>query len=153
MVAPSDQTAIWPPLPEVMASALIRLAPSMAVLWALASGPAPWKLPPMATRPPPARPEALMVAPASLTVLPVTLTVPPVWPAPVPEASSVPPTTTSPPIKRMTPLRFSMLWAWMMPVLLTALCSRLPAAWAVSSTWPPSAWIRPPLRTRALTAP
>ncbi|MNY29500.1 hypothetical protein D3C86_1635460 [compost metagenome] len=41
----------------------------------------------------------------------------------------------------------------MVPVLLTTVLSSLPAACAVSSTWPPSAWIKPPLLTSALTAP
>ncbi len=74
------------------------------------------------------------------------------------EASSVPPTFTvplvMPPISMMLPLSpVTRVCAWIMPVLLTAFCNRLPAAWVVSSTWPPSARIRPPFCTSALTAP
>ncbi len=57
------------------------------------------------------------------------------------------------PSNRMVPLRFSSVRASMMPVLLTAVRSRLPAACAVISTLPPSALSRPPFWTSAPTAP
>ena len=53
----------------------------------------------------------------------------------------------------MTPLRLPTLRASMTPVLLTAVLSSCPAAWAVSITWPPSARIMPPFCTSAFTAP
>ncbi len=41
----------------------------------------------------------------------------------------------------------------MTPVLLTTVFSSSPAAWAVSTTLPPLAWIMPPFCTSALIAP
>ena len=72
-------------------------------------------------------------------------------------ASSVPATFAVPfcmsASSLMTPPWFSIRWARITPVLLTAVCSRLPAPWVVSSTCPPLAWIKPPLATSALRAP
>ena len=98
-----------------------------------------------------------MCPPNRPTWWPVAVTLPPVCPAPVPEASSVPPTLTVPlcmsASSLIVPLWFSMVCAWITPVLFTALCNRFPAACAVSSTCPPSARITPPFCTSAFTAP
>ena len=72
-------------------------------------------------------------------------------------ASSVPRTSMVPvcmsPSSRIVPLRFSIVRAWIVPVLLTTVFNRSPAACAVSSTCPPSARIIPPFSASALTAP
>ena len=137
-VRPSDHTAIWPPLPAPSASARM-LTPSFSVVRvALGCGPAPWKLPPTSTCPPPASPEACTVAPLRRTVSPSSCTVPPVCPAPRPDASSVPATSTELPgplpSSTMCPCSWPMVWAWITPLLFTALGSRLPAARALSTT-------------------
>ena len=72
-------------------------------------------------------------------------------------ASSVPPTFTVPsrmsPSSRIVPLRFWMVRASMMPVLLTTVLISWPAACAVITTWPPSARKMPPFWISAFTAP
>ncbi|MEI9989072.1 MAG: hypothetical protein WDM86_03455 [Rhizomicrobium sp.] len=57
------------------------------------------------------------------------------------------------PSSRIVPLRFSRVRASTTPVLLTAARRNWLADCAVISTWPPSAWIRPPFCARALIAP
>ncbi len=72
-------------------------------------------------------------------------------------ASRVPAAFTVPdcmsPNNLIVPPRVSMLCASITPVLFTTVFSKSPAACALSSTLPPSAWIRPPLLTSAPTAP
>ena len=72
-------------------------------------------------------------------------------------ASSVPAALTVPlcmsPSNLIVPLRVSIVCASITPVLLTTVFSKSPAAWAVSTTLPPSARIMPPLLTKAPTAP
>ncbi len=125
--------------------------------------------------PPPATVPLASYRPDSTTLVPVTLMVPPrtpfaltlpelttvlpaltsIRPPPpfAPEASSAPELMTLPPLRRITPPRFSIACAWTMPLLLTTVCNRLPAACAFISTRPPSAWIRPPLSASASSAP
>ena len=96
-VSPSDQTAILPPLPELIASALMLDSAPIMVAKAFCCGPAPWKLPPASTVPPPVVPDASILAVIRPTRLPSSWTVPPL-PAtsPVPLASIVPDTSVVP---------------------------------------------------------
>ena len=59
---PFDQTTTLPPLPFVTASALIVALAADQRRRRIRFRTRPWKLPPMKTVPPPASPEALMVA-------------------------------------------------------------------------------------------
>ncbi|MCY1169228.1 hypothetical protein D9M73_92480 [compost metagenome] len=72
-------------------------------------------------------------------------------------ASSVPATFTVPvsmsPISRMRPALFWIVFASMIPVLLTVAVVRLSMALADSSTWPPLAWISCLFSASALMAP
>ncbi|OEZ92904.1 hypothetical protein JAB9_45130 [Janthinobacterium sp. HH107] len=72
-------------------------------------------------------------------------------------ASRVPAAFTVPlcmsPSNLIMPPRVAIVCASITPVLLTAVFSKSPAACAVSTTLPPSAWSRPPLLTKAPTAP
>ncbi len=97
------------------------------------------------------------MAPLPIFTCAAEVSMKPPLPPPGALASSVPPRAMLPdcmsPISLITPPWFSSRWARITPVLLTAVCSRCPAAWVVSSTWPPSAWIRPPFWTSACRAP
>ena len=67
LVLSSDQTIIFPPLPESVASASSSVFLSTVVVLALRVFPLPWKSPPMRMIPPPKRPLALTMAPNMLT--------------------------------------------------------------------------------------
>ena len=57
------------------------------------------------------------------------------------------------PSSMMRPSLLAIVRARTSPVLLTTASSRLLAVFAVSTTWPPSARMAPPLSTKAFSAP
>src|SRR5450830_221538 len=148
----SDHTATLPPLPVLMASALIAAPAWTVVVCACCSGPAPRKLPPISAVPPPPAPDTSIKLPAaSVTAPPSTFTVPPVVPPATPAASSVPLLVAVPALpapSTMVPPTCSTLRALIIPVLLTTLASTASLAPADSHTAPPSALIRPPFSAR-----
>ena len=113
-------------------------------------------MPPTSAVPPPASPEALMLAPPMRpTYWPRTLTVPPVVLESAPLASRVPLTLTtplSPPSRTMVPLRLAMLLARITPSVLMTVSRSALALFAVRSTLPPSASIVPLLSAAAFSA-
>ena len=97
-----------------------------------------------------------MLAPANRpTLSPRTLTVPPLWPAPVPLASRLPVTETTPalpPSRTMTPFCSLTLWARTTPLTFRTVSRRALAEWALMNTWPPSAVMEPLCLMLALVA-
>ena len=135
-VLPSAQTLTVPPSPAFVALALMRTSAPTCVRCAVATPPWPCTAPPTCTVPPPAAPEALMVAwPVRLTASPSTCTEPPFWPEPEPpeppDTSIAPLTTVLPPIARsvITPSCCAMLLARSTPDWFTAVASAPPAVW------------------------
>ena len=147
--------AMVPPWPRTVASARIVAPRSTVVLRAMV-----WLRPtpvvPTRTVPPPAPPEASSVAPAATRTerSDCTAMVPPRWPA-APVASTLPVTSTPPPVARSAtwPGWPASVLARMVPVLRTRPSMRSPAADAVSSTEPPLASIRPSLVTTPAPPP
>ena len=98
-------TLTWPPLPAPVASARMRAPLAIAVrveAGAVTKAPprARARVVPIATVPPPARPDALMRALAATCVAPsaITATWPPTAPGARPSAARRPSTTTEPPV-------------------------------------------------------
>ena len=116
---------------DVAASTVVRRALGTAGL-------APWKSPPTRTSPPPAVPEASIVAPLSTTDSPSTLTFPPVGPV----ASIVPVTSVVPALPATVTSR-----ALIEPLCLAAMENMSPAP---RSTRPLSAWMDPVFSTPGL---
>ena len=149
---PSDQTAILPPLPFSVASALIVAVLLTVVFCACGASPLPCQSPPTRTVPPPCVPEASIV-PVILTVCAKASTLPPLPSCPV--TSTLPVWFTIPlsACKVTFPAVPSRLCARTIPSWFTTALVRSSPALAVMSTMPPSASTSPLLLTTALSAP
>ena len=131
------------------------LAPdAIRVVLEFCSGPRPWKLPPISTLPPPAWPDASMLAvPLSSSLSPSTLTVPPLRPAALPVALREPLSVTwplLPPLSTIMQFCSTAESARMTPDWLITVASASPAALASKATWPPLAVMLPLFTTAAL---
>ena len=147
VVLPSDQTTTWPPLPLSVALALMRALAPTTVWLAVGTSPAPCSAPPTSTVPPPAAPNASIVAlPKRPTRSPSTLMSPPRSPVAAPLASSLPETWVIPllpPSITMLPLRCPMDRACTTPSRLSTVSAKPARATARISAMPPSAFTLP----------
>ena len=143
-------TAMEPPSPDCVASAC-NDAPASTVVLAACGRPSPPRAPPPTRMlPPPCAPEASTLPPTSTSRSESSCTLPPCTPL----ASMAPLSTVLPPLptRRTTPPSVLMPWASMTPLLLTRLVNRSLAAEACSTTVPPSACSLPLFATAASSA-
>ena len=160
VVSLSDHTVTRPPSawPRPLASVVLPPKRMVRSVEAMAtSPPRPWSAPRASMVPIcPTRSPSIVTWPgaaprsaADTSMVPELTTAPATAPAgriaPLAVATAV---VSSPPMSRTTPPWFTSERAWMIPLLLTTLCRTSPAVLAVSSTRPPSAWMRPSLLTR-----
>ena len=143
-----ENTAMLPPSPLPVASALSDASGPMYVRAATARPSPPRTPPPMRMAPPPRRPEASTVPPVTITSWSDSNSMRPPW---SPVAVTLPLLCTLPPLptSRTTPPSVLIPLASITPELLTRLVNRSLAAEACSTTVPPSALRVPELLTAA----